>query len=300
MSIFWNVWIVGLTLTCLGLVLWVLLANKKVAVKDDGNDENRTTGHVYDGIEEYDNPLPLWWFKLFIVSFIAALVYLALYPGLGSYKGLLNWTSVGQLEREQQKGAEKTADIYSEFMATPVKELATNPEAIKMGTRLFANNCAVCHGAAAVGNYSFPNLTDDDWLYGGTPEKIKETLIHGRAGNMPAWGDILGAEKSGHVSHYALSLSGSEHNAELAEKGKPIFAQYCAACHMPSGKGNQLVGAPNLTDDVFLYENTYEDVLQTVLKGRVNKMPAQAPRLKEEKIHILTAYVYSLTLEESE
>lgn len=297
MSIFWNLWIIGLTTACITLVLWVLLANKKVAVSDDEDAENRTTGHVYDGIEEYDNPLPLWWFKLFIGTVIFSVLYLIAYPGLGSYKGVLGWTSTGELKKDQEAGAAKTADMYAEFIATPVEELALNPNAIKMGTRLFANNCAACHGAAGAGNYGFPNLLDTAWLYGGSPEQIKHTLVHGRAGNMPAWGDILGLEKSSQVAHYALSLSGSEHDAEEAKLGKPIFMQSCAACHTPSGKGMQAIGAPNLTDDAFLYANTHQDVLQTVLKGRVNMMPSHGNLLSDEKIHVLTAYVYSLSLD---
>lgn len=297
MSIFWNVWIIGLTLACIVLVMWVLLANRKVAVSDDEEPENRTTGHVYDGIEEYDNPLPLWWFLLFIGTVIYAGIYLVFYPGLGSFPGVLGWTSKGELAQDQADAREKTSDLYARFMAMPVQELSQDPDALKMGTRLFANNCAVCHGAGGNGYYGFPNLTDNAWIYGGSPEKIKETLLYGRNGNMPAWGEILGLDKSSQVAHYALSLSGLEHDEQDAKLGQPIFNQYCAACHNTNGTGNMAIGAPNLTDDAYLYSPTHEDVLQTVLKGRVNNMPAQGPLLSDEKIHVLTAYVFSLSLD---
>ncbi|MDO6424518.1 cytochrome-c oxidase, cbb3-type subunit III [Saccharophagus degradans] len=298
MSIFWNFWIIGLTLACLALVFWVLMANRKVAVSDDEEAENRTTGHVYDGIEEYDNPLPLWWFKLFIGTMIFGAIYLIIYPGLGSYKGILNWTSVGELKHDQEKGYEEVAETFERYANTPVTELMHDGAAMKMGVRLFANNCAVCHGADAGGNFGFPNLTDKDWLYGGTPEKIKESITHGRQGSMPAWGNILGDEKTQLVANYVLSLSGAEHNVEKAAQGKPLFAQNCAACHGAKGKGVQAVGAPNLTDDTWLYGGSLEEIAQTINNGRSNQMPAQKDRLREEKIHVLTAYLLSLSIDE--
>lgn len=298
MSIFWNFWIIGLTFACLALVIWVLLANRKVAVSDEEEAENRTTGHVYDGIEEYDNPLPLWWFKLFIGTIVFGAIYLIIYPGLGSYKGLINWTSVGELKHDQEKGYEDIAETYELYLNTPVTELMHDSGAMKMGVRLFANNCAVCHGADAGGNFGFPNLTDKDWLYGGTPEKIKESITHGRQGSMPAWGAILGDAKTQLVSNYVLSLSGAEHSAEAAAQGKAIFAQNCAACHGAKGKGVQAVGAPNLTDNIWLYGGSLEEIAQTINSGRSNQMPAQKDRLREEKIHVLTAYLLSLSIDE--
>lgn len=295
MSIFWNFWIIGLTLACLALVFWVLMANRKVAVSDDEEAENRTTGHVYDGIEEYDNPLPRWWFKLFIGTMIFGGIYLLLYPGLGSFKGILGWTSVGELKHDQEVGYAKVADIFEGYASTPVEELMNDPKAMKMGVRLFANNCAVCHGADGGGSFGFPNLRDQDWLYGGTAEKIKETITKGRKGSMPPWGTILGDTKTQQVANYVLSLSAAEHDAEKAALGKPIFAQNCAACHGAKGKGVQAVGAPNLTDDIWLYGGSLQEIAQTINNGRSNEMPAQEDRLREEKIHILTAYVLSLS-----
>ncbi len=295
MSTFWSLWIIGLTLINLGLIIWVLMANRKVAISDDDDPENKTTGHIYDGIEEYDNPLPKWWFQMFVGTIIFTAIYLALYPGLGSFKGLLGWTSQNQLEREQERANEQYGELFAQFAAMPVEQVAEDPRALKMGVRLFANNCAICHGADAGGNYGFPNLTDNDWLYGGTPELIKQTLVNGRNGNMPPWGPIIGEENVVAAAEYVLSLSGREHRQELAVAGQKVFAQNCAACHGADGKGNQLLGAPNLTDDIWLYDGTVKGIRHSIRNGRNNVMPAQQERLREEKIHLLTAYVYSLS-----
>jgi cytochrome c oxidase cbb3-type subunit 3 len=298
MSTFWNVWIIGLTLINLILVTWVLFSNRKVAVSDDDDPENKTTGHTYDGIQEYDNPLPKWWFQLFVGTLIFTAIYLALYPGLGSWKGLLGWTSANQLEREEEKAQEQFGAIYQEFAAMPVEEVAQDPRALKMGTRIFANNCAVCHGADAGGNYGFPDLTDTDWLYGGTPDAIKHSITYGRMGSMPAWGDIIGEDNVVAAAEYVMSLSGMEHDAEKAKVGATVYAQSCAACHSADGTGMAAVGAPNLTDDVWLYEGTPQGIRHSIRAGRSNKMPAQSEMLREEKIHLLTAYVYSLSQDE--
>ena len=295
MSTFWSLWIAGLTLTNLALVTWVLFANRKVAVNDDDSPDNQTTGHAYDGIEEYDNPLPKWWFQMFVGTLIFTAIYLALYPGLGSYKGLLGWTSQNQLEREQEQAAASYSEIFGRYAAMPIEEVAQEPKALKMGTRLFANNCAVCHGADAGGNYGFPDLSDNDWLYGGSAEQIKASITHGRAGNMPAWGPIIGEDGVVNVSEYVLSLSGQEHDAALAAEGKAVYDTNCMACHNADGSGNQMMGAPNLTDDIWLYEGNRGGIRHSVRNGRSNVMPAQADMLREDKIHLLAAYVYSLS-----
>ncbi len=300
MSTFWSFWIIGLTLTNLALILWVLLANRKVAVDDETDPENRTTGHIYDGIEEYDNPLPKWWFQGFLASIVFTVIYLALYPGLGSYKGLLGWTSQNQLEHEQEKAAENYADTFGKYLTMPIDEVAQDPRAMKMGARLFANNCAVCHGADGGGNLGFPNLTDHDWLYGGTPAKIKETITNGRQAAMPAWGPVLGEQKIAQVAEYVVSLSGREHDAAAAKAGAQVFQQNCVVCHGADGKGMHSTGAPNLTDDIWLYDGSVAGIRQTLRQGRNGKMPAQQELLREDKIHLLAAYVYSLSLDYSE
>ncbi len=297
MSIFWSLWIIVLTVSCLALVFWVLMANRKVAVSDDEDPENRTTGHVYDGIEEYDNPLPKWWFNLFLLTIVFGVIYLILFPGLGSFKGVLGWTSTGELARDQKRALVSYEKSYGVFNDMSVEELIDNPKAMKMGARLFANNCAVCHGADAGGNFGFPDLSDTDWLYGGSPAHIQQTITDGRNGLMPPWGPVLGEEKIGKAAEYVLQLSGQEHNAALAEEGAQIFQQNCTICHGPTGEGLISVGAPNLTDDIWLYEGSKEGIVQSLRNGRANQMPAQKELLREDKIHVLSAYVYSLSQE---
>lgn len=297
MTAFWNSWVFILTSACLILVTWVLFANRKVAKKDDDEAENETTGHVYDGIEEYDNPLPKWWFQLFVGTIIFGVLYLIIYPGIGGdyWKGIAGWTSINQLERQQELATEQYKESYDVFRSMSVEALSQNADAMKMGVRLFANNCAICHGADGGGNYGYPNLTDNDWLHGGSVEKIKETLVDGRNANMPPWGGVLGEAGVSEVTEYVLSLSGLEHDAEQTAKGKEHFVAICAACHGADGKGVIAMGAPNLTDDIWLYEASREDIVKTVTYGRVNRMPAQKDLLREDKIHLLTAYIYSLS-----
>jgi|SRR5690554_226590 len=297
MSTFWSLWIISLTLINLALLLWILLANRKVAVRDDKDPENRTTGHVYDGIEEYDNPLPRWWFQLFIATFIFTGIYLLLYPGLGSYPGLLNWTQVKELRGHQQMADALYAEQFGKYNETPIPELAGDMEAMKMATRLFANNCAVCHGSDGGGNWGYPNLTDDDWLWGGTPEKIKETIMQGRQAAMPSWSAVFGEQGIAQTAEYVLSLNDREHDVAMAAEGEVLFQRNCVACHGPDAKGNNLLGAPDLTNNTWLYGGEPSDIRQTLREGRNGMMPAQEPLLKESRIHLLAAYVYSLSMD---
>jgi cytochrome c oxidase cbb3-type subunit 3 len=296
MSTFWSIWIIVIVAINIGGATWLLFANRKVEVRGDlPEGEVPTTGHVYDGIEEYDNPLPGWWFKMYVLTVVFAIGYLALYPGLGNFKGLLGWSSAGQWEEQVAEADKKYGPIFAKHYDTPVEELASNPEALKMGGRLFANNCSVCHGSDGRGAYGFPNLADDDWLYGGSPEAIKTTLVNGRNGVMNAWGGIISEEGIDNVTQYVFSLSDRKHDAAKAEEGSKVFATYCTACHGADAKGNQMVGAPNLTDNTWLYGGSPEQVKHTIRAGRNGKMPAQGEVLSPEKIHLLTAYVYSLS-----
>ncbi|MCA0900492.1 cytochrome-c oxidase, cbb3-type subunit III [Microbulbifer agarilyticus] len=298
MSTFWSVWVIVLTLANLALVTWVLFANRKVAVSDQDDPENKTTGHVYDGIEEYDNPLPKWWFLLFVITLVFSAAYLVIYPGMGNFKGIGGWTSVGALKADQAKAQAEFKETYGKYAEMPIEQIAENRDALKMGARIFANNCAVCHGADGGGNYGFPDLTDNDWLYGGSPEKILETLHNGRQGMMPPQEPIIGGDGVKQVAEYVLSLSGQEHDAALAEQGAQVFGTVCMACHGADGKGNQALGAPNLTDDIWLYGGTREEIQHSVRGGRSNNMPSQKDKLREDKIRLVAAYVYSLSRQE--
>lgn len=297
LSGFWSAWIIIITLGTIALSVWILLANRRTD-KTPGADGNvETTGHAADGIEEYDNPLPKWWFQLFILTVVFALGYLVLYPGLGNYAGVLGWTQEGQWEEEVADAEERFTPIFARYQEVPIPELADDPEAMLVAERIYQNNCAVCHGSNAQGGYGFPNLTDDDWLYGGEPDNILTTLNNGRNGLMPSW-QQLGANNIENLTQYVLSLSELEHDEARAEQGESTFMAVCAACHGPSGTGNMALGAPDLTNDTWLYlapgQRVDDSIRQTLRNGRNGHMPAQAAYIGEERVHLVAAYVYSL------
>ena len=254
-----------------------------------------TTGHVWDGdLAEYNNPLPRWWLWLFFISVAFSLVYLFLYPGLGSYAGRLGWTSTGQHAALQRDSEAQAQHIMARYSGKTVAELRADPDALKIGRNLFANNCAPCHGADAHGNVGFPNLTDPDWLYGGSPEQVEATINGGRAGVMIAWQDVLGSAGVEDVLAYVLSLSGRAMPAGDAAAGAKLFATDCIACHGADGKGNPLIGAPNLTDQTWLYGGSVDAIRTSIARGRQGHMPAQLARLGELRVRLLAAYVLSL------
>ena len=276
-------------LACL-VLLWVTARKKSV-----GNADN-TTGHVWDeDLREMNNPLPLWWVGLFVITIIFGLSYLFLYPGLGSYAGSKAWSSKAEYDAEVVEANAALQPLYARFDAMSVQDVAKDPKAHAIGERLFMNNCAQCHGSDAQGSKGYPNLTDSDWLHGGTPEKIKESITLGRVGNMPPMAAAVGTpDDVRHVAQYVLSLSGSPHDSLKAGFGKPKFGA-CAACHGIDGKGNQTLGAPNLTDKVWLHGWGEDAIVAMVNNGKQNIMPAQQDRLSASQIHVLTSYVWSFS-----
>ncbi len=292
-SNFWSVYVAGITLVsifaCL-LLLWLTGKAKSTSSSDN------TTGHVWDGdLREMNNPLPRWWAWLFVITVVFALGYLALYPGLGTYSGQLGWSSVGQHSAEVEKGNADVAPLYAKFLAMPPQDVAMDAQAMAIGERLFMNNCAQCHGSDARGNKGFPNLTDADWLHGGTPEKIRETIALGRIGNMPPMAAAVGsADDVKNVAQYVLSLSGSPHDSLRASLGKSKFA-VCAACHGPDGKGIEAIGSANLTDNIWLHGYGEAAILSMINAGKVNQMPAQADKLTEGQIYVLASYVWGFS-----
>ena len=291
MASVWSIWIIVLTGISFVLIIWILFANRK----REQNLNEKTTGHVYDGIEEYDNPLPAWWFNMFFITIVWGIAYLILYPGKGNFPGLLGGTQLKQNEQEIAMAEDQFRAMRDRYLALPVEEIADDPAVRKMGMRMFGNNCAQCHGADARGSYGFPNLTDDDWLYGGDPDAIKATLVNGRQAAMPAWEAILGSEGISATTEYLLQLNGRDFDPALVEAGAEHFGTYCVACHGVDGKGNQALGAPNLTNGIWLYGGSREQIAHTLRAGRNGQMPAFEETLSEDKIHILTAYVYGLT-----
>ena len=290
---FWSSYVAWITLTgILACVVLLWLTSRK---KLSGSADN-TTGHVWDeDLREMNNPLPLWWVGLFIITIVFALVYLFLYPGLGSNQGSLAWTSVQQHQQELAQANADVAPLYARFDAMTPEQVAMDPQARQIGEHLFLNNCAQCHGSDARGSKGFPNLTDGDWLYGGSPEHIRASITQGRQGNMPPMAAAVGgAEDVKNLAHHVLSLSGSPHDSLRAALGKGKFGA-CAACHGADGKGNQALGAPNLTDKVWLHGWGEEAIVAMVNKGKINPMPAQEGRLTPSQIHVLSAYVWGLS-----
>jgi len=305
MSTFWSGWIIVLTalniVGCWWLIRWTM--KKRAGESAEGD----VTGHTWDdNLEEYNNPLPRWWLWLFYITLVFAVVYLVLYPGMGTWKGVLGWSSGNTLGaddksmfvKEQTAAAEKYGPIYRQYAAVAIADLATGAEyqdARDMGKRLYLTYCMQCHGSDAGGSRGFPNLTDDDWLYGGSPEAILASIANGRNGIMPAFAHLDEAT-TGQLAQFVLSLTGRSTDAAGAEAGKAAFiANGCAGCHGADGKGNQLIGAPNLTDDYWLYGGSKSMIVKTIQGGRNGVMPAHQKLLGDDKVHILAAYAYSLS-----
>lgn len=290
---FWS-WYVGV-LTVVSVIgslvlLWVT-ARQKLPERSDN-----TTGHVWDeDLRESNNPMPRWWMWLFVVSVVYSLLYLVAYPGLGAYPGQMGWSTRSEYQAAMTSADRELAPLYAGFTARSPEQLAGDANAMAVGERLFMNNCAQCHGSDARGSKGFPNLTDSDWLHGGSPEKIRETLTLGRKGQMPPMAAAVGTpEDVRNVAQYVLSLSGSPNDSVRAQLGKSKFTA-CAACHGNDGKGNTALGAPNLTDDIWLHGWGAPAIVEMIGKGKVNEMPAQADKLTEAQIHVLTAYVWGLS-----
>ena len=289
-SNFWSMFVaiaVVVSVIACVVLLWVSGTTKVSPAPDN------TTGHVWDGdLREMNNPLPRWWVYLFIITVLFAFVYAALYPTLGAYKGGLGWSSAGQHTAEVDKVEKAIAPVYAAYAKMNIPAVAADPKAMAIGERLFMNNCAQCHGSDARGSKGFPNLTDGDWLYGGAPDVIKETLMGGRNGVMPPMAAAVGtADDVKKLAQYVLSLSGSPHDAVQAALGKDKFGA-CAACHGADGKGNVAMGAPNLTDNVWLHGWGADAIIKIVNEGKNNAMPAQKDKLNEAQIHVLASYVW--------
>jgi cytochrome c oxidase cbb3-type subunit 3 len=298
----WGFFVTVVTLASIAgcaVLLFALGRMRVTRTKSGGPVE--TTGHVWDGdLAEYNNPLPRWWMWLFYATIVFSLGYLVLYPGLGRTPGTLGWTSAGAYASEVKAQDEKVQPLYAKYRSMDVKAVAADPEARAMGERLFLNYCAQCHGSDAGGSKGFPSLRDGDWLYGGDPAQIRTSIADGRNGIMPPFGPALGDEGVRDVVAYVRSRAGLPADALRAQLGRPLFAQNCAACHGADGKGNTQIGAPNLTDAIWLYGSTEAAIIESVTKGRgeataVTRMPAHKERLDAGKLDLLVAYVWGLS-----
>jgi len=294
-SSFWNWYIIIPTVAgiigCFLLIRWLSTGGAKPG------EQAESMGHVWDeDLEELNNPLPRWWLNMFYLTLFFGIGYLILYPGLGSFAGILGWSSAGQYDQEIDMADAKYGPLFSRYESMDLVAVAKDPEALRMGERLFVNYCAVCHGSDARGARGFPNLRDNDWLYGGAPETIEQTILNGRNGVMPSWESALGGEAGvADVTQYVLGLSGHNVDTAAAARGEQKFKTLCVACHGADGTGNQALGAPNLTDKIWLYGGTEATVKETIAKGRNGTMPAHADFLGKDKVHLLAAYVYSLS-----
>jgi len=319
MTLFWTIWITVITLVVIIGCAVLLRATSK---NNTGVEEGQPMPHSFDGIQELNNPLPKWWVGLFWFTIAIALIYSLAFPSYtANWNGLLDWTSSeqsvmspeqsqalaqtshSQYQREMNAADKKFGSVFKQLaydkngVYKEITLIAKDPEAVKVGQRLFLQNCAQCHGSDARGSTGFPNLTDDDWLYGGSADAIKLSIMEGRNGAMPAWVDVLGEQGIKEVATYALKLSGRRVNAVEADAGEARFV-ICAACHGADGKGSYAFGAPNLTDTIWLYGGSRKAVEDSIRNGRNGVMPAWAEVLGEDKVHLISAFVYSLSQQE--
>lgn len=290
---FWNWYVIVITIFTILASLWLLRWTKNAGNQDEGDG---STGHVWDeDLVELNNPLPRWWLQLFYITIIFAFVYFALYGGLGNLGGYLGWSQEGQYDAEMQTAIEAQEAVFSRYRQMDNEALMADAEANATGQRLYANSCAMCHGSDARGAKGFPNLADDDWLYGDSFDAVMHSIVKGRVGVMPV---MVGGLDDGAISDlvvYVQSLSGQKADAQLAANGKKNYDMLCVACHQADGSGNQALGAPRLNDDIWLYGGDPAAIRETLTLGRNGNMPAHENLLSEDRQRLVTAYVLSLS-----
>ena len=288
-----SLFIIILTVVNIAGCIWLLWWTRRSP--GEGSTTEHTTGHVWDeDLTELNNPLPRWWLWLFVITVIFGVAYFVLYPGLGTWRGTLGWSSHAEHAADAKLNAARIEKTLAPYAVRTVVELESDNAALNIGRNLFLNNCATCHGSDGGGAPGFPNLTDKDWLWGGDPDTVLATISNGRVGVMPPWGEALGSSGVENVLAYVMSLSGRKLEAGDVGAGKQKFAELCAACHGPDGHGNPVMGAPNLTDSTWLHGGSLGAVRETIEKGRTGTMPAHVARLGETRVKLLAAYVLSL------
>ncbi len=295
MPTFWHIYIAAGTLITIVFCGWLIAWSAKQGPQNKGDED--LVGHTWDGdLEEWNNPLPKWWLYLFFITIFWGLGYLVAFPGLGGFQGMLGWSSSGQYDAEVQAARERYEPIYTQYAAMDWDELVQHPEALELGASLYASYCTTCHGSDARGAKGFPNLTDDQWIWGDTEQQILSSILNGRVAVMPVLTPALGGDEGvTSMVNYVRSLSGLVEADAAAQAMQPMFTALCSACHMADGTGNAAVGAPNLTDDYWLYGSSAEDIEYTLRNGRNGIMPAQKSLLGEDRARILAAYVKSLS-----
>jgi len=290
MTLGWTLFIVILVVAQIIGAAWLMVASSRTNI-----GEGATTGHVWDGdVVEGNNPLPRWWLGLFWLTIVFGLGYLVLYPSFGS-SSLLGWSEIGQYDREIEEAEQTYGKLFAAFASMPIEQLANDPAALSAGRNLFVNNCAQCHGSDARGARGFPNLTDDEWLYGGKPTEIEASIKGGHTGVMPGFGAGLPEETRNLLTDYVQHLAGRDVDAARVEEGRPLFTANCSACHGVNGEGNQLLGAPKLANEIWLHGAGRSTIFDVITNGRLNQMPAQEPVLGADRVHVLAAYIVSLS-----
>jgi cytochrome c oxidase cbb3-type subunit 3 len=293
MSSFWHWFIIAIVVINVGGSLWLMIINAKVP--RDELEDGETTGHTWDGdLEELNNPLPMWWMGLFVISAVFLVIYLVMYPGLGSNEGTLGWTQEAQYEAEVEAAEAQMAATFGPYDGADVAALVTDPTALELGRNVFANNCTTCHGSDARGAPGFPNLADDVWNWGGDPDAVLTSILDGRTGLMPSQGAMFGNEEVEQIAHYVRKISGGDYVDYKADAGAARFA-LCSACHGMDGTGNPLLGAPDLTDDVWMYGSSFDDIRISIADGRMGGMPAHRDLIGETRARLVAAYVLSLS-----
>jgi cytochrome c oxidase cbb3-type subunit 3 len=291
-SWFIGVWTVGGFAFLFWLLWWQTRGRRPLA-----GEPAASVGHVWDGdLQELNNPMPRWWLNLFLITMVFGIVYLVLFPGVGAFRGVLRWTQTGQYDAEVAAAGARFDPIYERFAAAAIPDLAEDRAALAIGQRLFMTYCTTCHGSDARGVPGFPNLSDHDWLWGGTPDQIKTSIANGRQGVMASWKDALSREQIFNVAQYVRGLGGNAIDPVVRLNGGEVFQQYCVACHGADGTGNQLLGAPNLTDDIWLHGSSQRTIIDVISAGRTGRMPAHQEFLGEAKVHLLANYIYSLSI----
>ena len=295
MTTFWAWFVAVGTIVFIIWAVWIISWSAKQGPQ--GKADEDLVGHKWDGdLEEWNNPAPKWWLYLYFITIIFGVGYLIAYPGIGIFEGVLDWSQEGQYEAEMAAAAERYEPIYAQYAAMDFDARVANPDANKLGASLYASYCTTCHGSDARGAVGFPNLADDDWQWGNTEDAIYTSIYNGRQAVMTPWAQVLGSEEAvDNMVSYVRSLSGLEEASEAAMTAKAQFTTFCAACHTPAGTGNPMLGAPNLTDDTWLYGSAPEVIRTAIEEGRQGQMPAHGQMLGENRTRILAAYVYSLS-----
>ncbi|MGH8517754.1 MAG: cytochrome-c oxidase, cbb3-type subunit III [Panacagrimonas sp.] len=289
MSTFWHGFVIVLTLLGIFGCLWLLFTQSR------GKTGPETT-HVWDDdLTEYNNPLPRWWLNMFILTAVFGIGYLVFYPGMGNLAGRFGWTSEAEMRAELDRITARRQEQFARLSGRSVEELSHDAGAQALGRSVFVNNCAGCHGTDARGAIGFPDLTDADWLYGNQPEIVLASIEKGRNGQMPGFNGALDVSKLDALLAFLPYWADPELEASVRGDGLQAFSGTCSGCHGADGKGNVALGAPNLTDEVWLWGGRREQIRTTILFGRANHMPSHGKLISGDEARVVAAYVLSLS-----